>query len=251
MQRYFVQETNWTNEHRVDVTGDDARHISKVMRMKEKDQIICCHPGGKSALCEIEEFTNEKVICHVVQWLNEHKEMPVEVTIAQGLPKGDKLELVVQKGTELGAAAFLPFQAERSVVKWDQRKSDKKIERLAKIAKEASEQSHRTSIPKIHELENFQGLLRFCESFDHKIVASEVEAKKEAPSLLSDMISNINPGQRVVVVIGPEGGFSNQELEIMGQHGFLFTRFGPRILRTETAPFYFLSVMSYHFEELR
>ncbi|MRG86644.1 16S rRNA (uracil(1498)-N(3))-methyltransferase [Salinibacillus xinjiangensis] len=250
MQRYFIPQSGWTNQQ-VEITNDDAHHISKVMRMKPEDQIYCCHPDGKTALCEIEEITNGKVICHIVEWITEHKELPVHITIAQGLPKGDKLDLIVQKGTELGASAFIPFNGERSVVKWDDKKANKKITRLSKIAKEASEQSHRTKIPTIHELESFSGLLQKSEAFDHCIVASEVEAKKDTPTYISDLIEGIQPDDHVLVVIGPEGGFSDQELAKLAEKGFGFTRFGPRILRTETAPLYFLAVMSYQFEELR
>ncbi|GAA0482800.1 16S rRNA (uracil(1498)-N(3))-methyltransferase [Salinibacillus aidingensis] len=250
MQRYFVPESGWTDS-KVVLRDDDAHHISNVMRMTAEDQIICNHPKGRAALCQIEDVSPEEVSARILDWLNEHKEMPVKVTIAQALPKGDKLDLIVQKGTELGAHAFIPFKGDRSIVKWDQKKADKKIRRLEKIAKEAGEQSHRTSIPSIHHMKSFKELLLAADQFDHLIVASEVEAKKESPTLLGNIISTIQPDEHVLIVVGPEGGFSQQELEQLMKENFYFTRFGPRILRTETAPLYFLSVMSYQFEELR
>jgi 16S rRNA (uracil1498-N3)-methyltransferase len=250
MQRYFIPANNWINHENVVIDNGDYHHIVHVMRMNVHDQIICCNTEGKSALCEITKIVNEKVYCHVVKWLEENKELPVHVTIVQGLPKGDKLELIVQKGTELGAFAFLPFQAERSIVKWDQKKAKKKIDRLQKIVKEASEQSHRTRIPIIYDVHNISELLELSKNYNHKIVASEMEAKKDNPVLLKNIIKNIDPGDHVLIVIGPEGGFSDQELELFAKHEFHFARLGPRILRTETASLYFLSTMSYEFEEL-
>ncbi|MBO8156032.1 MAG: 16S rRNA (uracil(1498)-N(3))-methyltransferase [Bacillaceae bacterium] len=252
MQRYFVPLTNW-NKHDgfVMITDDDARHISKVLRMKTDDDVICCDGNGASALCRIAEISSKHVLCHIVKWIHEEKELPVEITIAQGLPKGDKIDFVVQKGTELGAYAFIPYPAERSIVKWDQNKIGKKISRLKKIAKEASEQSHRTRIPEVNYVSDFQTLLQAADDYDHVIVASEMEAKKENHLPLSGIIRQIKKDEHVLLIIGPEGGFSDQELGVMAKQGYSFARFGPRILRTETAPLYFLSVMSYQFEELR
>ncbi|SET64872.1 16S rRNA (uracil1498-N3)-methyltransferase [Salinibacillus kushneri] len=250
MQRYFVPESGWTEE-KVILKDDDAHHISNVMRMKKEDHIICNHPKGKAALCEIVDVSVNEITSKIVKWLNEQKDMPVNISIAQALPKGDKLDLIVQKGTELGAYSFIPFKGDRSVVKWDQKKADKKIKRLEKIAKEASEQSHRTTIPSIEDIKSFKELLQSAHYFDHLIVASEGEAKKDSPTLLGNIIKKIQPDEHVLTVVGPEGGFSQQELEQLMKEEFDFTRFGPRILRTETAPLYFLSVMSYQFEELR
>ncbi len=251
MQRYFIPTDGWLQNEKVEILDGDHHHIATVMRMKPGDEIICCHPNGRSCLCEIEEINNQLVSCRIVKWLEEHKELPVSVTIAQALPKGDKLDLIVQKGTELGASAFIPFEASRSVVKWDPKKADKKVSRLVKIAKEASEQSHRTKIPEIHSLVSFKQLLQKVRSYKHIIVASEVEAKKDEPVRLSTSIQQMSLGDEVLVVIGPEGGFSEQEMDLLAKEDFQFTRFGPRILRTETAALYFLSVMSYQFEEQR
>ncbi|WP_369813126.1 RsmE family RNA methyltransferase [Virgibacillus halodenitrificans] len=140
MQRYFVSETGWgTNE--VTILGEDVHHINRVMRYKEGANIICNHPDGRAAICELLVITADSVQAEIKQWLNENVELPIQVTVAQGLPKGDKLELILQKGTELGAYAFIPFQAERSIVNWDKKKQEKKLIRFNKIVKEASEQS--------------------------------------------------------------------------------------------------------------
>jgi 16S rRNA (uracil1498-N3)-methyltransferase len=247
MQRYFVKNEQFTDNKAV-VIGDDARHIARVMRMSKGDKVICCNEKGQSSLCEIEDISDDEVNLRVVEWLDEAKELPIEVTIANGLPKGDKLELVIQKGTELGASAFIPFMADRSIVKWDSKKGAKKVERWSKIAKEAAEQAHRTKVPEVLEPASLRELLQKSEAYDYKIVAYEEEAKLGEKSNLASVLSNIEQGQSLLVVIGPEGGLSDNEVESFKDNGFVICGFGPRILRTETAPLYVLAAVSYHTE---
>lgn len=251
MQRYFVPIEGWHDNQIVKLSDNDVHHISRVMRMELGNKIICCHPEGKAAVCEITEITNDFITCCIVKWLNEEKEFPIEVTIVQGIPKGDKLEYIIQKGTELGATAFIPYQAARSIVKWDNKKADKKINRLEKIAKEASEQSHRTKIPKIESLHSFKEILYSEEEYDVKLFAYEEEAKVVNPQhSLKSAIKSIKKNNKVMMVIGPEGGFSTDEADQLKLKGFKSVRLGPRILRTETAPLYFLSALSYEIEEM-
>ncbi|HWO97961.1 MAG TPA: 16S rRNA (uracil(1498)-N(3))-methyltransferase [Bacillus sp. (in: firmicutes)] len=247
MQRYFVANEQIT-DNKVLIDGEDARHIMRVMRMSEGDKVICCNEEGESALCMIEDISGDEVNLSVVEWLDEAKEMPILVTIANGLPKGDKLELVIQKGTELGASAFIPFMASRSIVKWDSKKGDKKVERWSKIAKEAAEQSHRTKVPHVSEPVALNKLLEMSGEYDYKIVAYEEEAKRGEKSRLASLLSDIKQGQSLLVVIGPEGGLAEKEIESFRENGFVMCGFGPRILRTETAPLYVLAAVSYHTE---
>ncbi|PAE17143.1 16S rRNA (uracil(1498)-N(3))-methyltransferase [Virgibacillus sp. 7505] len=248
MQRYFVEAANW-QDNRITLNGQDAHHINRVMRMKTGDNIICVHPDGHAAKCEIDELVSDHVTVSVVEKVDMNTEMPVSVTIAQGLPKGDKLEWIVQKGTELGAAAFAPFQAARSVVKWDEKKKDKKRQRLEKIAKEAAEQSSRLIIPAIKDVQTFQMLLDSSDTYKHKLFAYEEAAKGLKAEPLRSVFQHISPSDNVLVVIGPEGGFSESEADALQNAGFAPIRLGPRILRTETAPLYMLASLSYHFEE--
>ncbi|TLS39352.1 16S rRNA (uracil(1498)-N(3))-methyltransferase [Pseudalkalibacillus caeni] len=250
MQRYFV-DPDAVKGNSITITGDDVKHIGKVMRMSSGDKVICCDSTGRSALCEIEEVSKEDVTCTVVEWMDENTELPVNVTIVQGLPKSDKLELVVQKGTELGASCFYPFKAARSVVKWDRSKSEKKLDRLRKIAKEAAEQSHRTAIPEVEAPLSLQEVIDMEPEYDLKLVAYEEEAKQGESSNLSQALHQANRGQRVLLVIGPEGGLTEEEISDLTDAGFLLCGLGPRILRTETAALYFLAAVSYHFELMR
>jgi 16S rRNA (uracil1498-N3)-methyltransferase len=247
MQRYFVPSSQ-IKEQSLTILNDDAHHIQRVMRMNVLDRVLCCNDKGETCLCEITEFTNEEVNLNIVEWLKETKELPVQVTIASGLPKGDKLELIIQKATELGCNQFVPFNAARSIVKWDEKKGDKKLERWMKISKEAAEQSHRSMIPTIHKPYSLNALIRFGENFDYKMVAFEEEAKIGEQSRFANLLTNMKPGQSLLAVFGPEGGLSEQEIVRLTESGFVSCGLGPRILRTETAPLYVLSAISYHFE---
>ncbi|PWA12483.1 16S rRNA (uracil(1498)-N(3))-methyltransferase [Pueribacillus theae] len=247
MQRYFVQAFDGDT---VTLAGNDARHISRVMRMAAGDSIICSD-GSRTARCKLQEITNEKVSANIVEWMHESQELPVSVTIAQGLPKADKLDYIVQKGTELGAAGFLPFAAERSIVKWTKEKSEKRVARLEKIAKEAAEQSHRQTIPSIYPPVTFDDLLQKGEQYQLKIVAYEEEAKNKEDNDLPNVLKTISHGQSILFVVGPEGGFSKEEIEQLKEHHFHICGLGPRILRTETASLYFLAVVSYETELMR
>ncbi|TKD70180.1 16S rRNA (uracil(1498)-N(3))-methyltransferase [Pseudalkalibacillus hwajinpoensis] len=250
MQRYFIPESKMT-ENQVTIEGEDVKHISRVMRMTTGDHIICCSEEGRSALCRIIEIESDLVSAVPEQWLDEKKKLPVHVTIVQGMPKGDKLETVIQKGTELGADTFLPFKAERSVVKWDQQKSSKKLQRLRKIAKEAAEQSHRTTIPSIEEPYSITSLIEISKSYEHKLIAYEEEAKAGESAALVQALHEANVNDRFMIVFGPEGGLSDKEVDWLKDAGFTSCGLGPRILRTETAAMYVLAAISYHFELMR
>ncbi|MGG1686324.1 16S rRNA (uracil(1498)-N(3))-methyltransferase [Pseudalkalibacillus sp. NRS-1564] len=250
MQRYFISASQVQDDH-VTIEGEDVKHISKVMRMTVGDNIICCTEDGKSALCELEEINSDLIKAVPLEWLEEQKKLPVHVTIVQGLPKGDKLETVIQKGTELGADQFIPFKAERSIVKWDEQKSAKKLQRLKKIAKEAAEQSHRTTIPLIEMPHSISSLIKASESYDYKLIAYEEEARAGETAALVQTLHEANVNDRIMVVFGPEGGLSDNEVASLIQAGFASCGLGPRILRTETAAMYVLAAVSYHFELMR
>ncbi|TGB04257.1 16S rRNA (uracil(1498)-N(3))-methyltransferase [Halobacillus salinus] len=247
MQRYFIPAEHWNKDY-VTIKGKDVHHISRVMRMEIGSSIVCIHPHDGPALTKIENITEESISCNIVEWLDEDRELPVDVTVAQSLGKGDKLELVVQKGTELGAARFIPYAADRSVAKWDHKKAKKKVERLQKISKEASEQSERSFIPEVTPLHSLKELMEI-EGYDWCFFGYADEARQRSSTSLKTRLSKVKTGDKVLVVFGPEGGFSENEVQQFRASGFLSVRLGPRILRMETAPFYFLSSLSYQLEE--
>ncbi|MBB5173948.1 16S rRNA (uracil(1498)-N(3))-methyltransferase [Texcoconibacillus texcoconensis] len=249
MQRYFLANEAF-NESSVKITGDDAKHIGRVMRMESGDTVICCTYEGDCYEVSLTSVEQDAIDAKVIRKLLDDPELPVHVTVAQGLPKGDKLETIVQKGTELGAASFIPVTMDRSIVKWQKAKQDKKRQRLEKIAKEASEQSHRRIVPHIKDLATTKELSQAFSNYDHVFVAYEETAKKGEQHLLSAALTSVNKQDKILLVIGPEGGFSPEEIEQMVESGATCCAFGPRILRTETASMYGLSVISYQLEIL-
>ncbi|MFC4404170.1 16S rRNA (uracil(1498)-N(3))-methyltransferase [Gracilibacillus xinjiangensis] len=250
MQRYFIDEDNWQDGY-IAITGDDYHHITNVMRMDIDSEILCNHPNGKVAHCKIEKIDTTTVVVKIIEWLESNTDSPISITIAQGLPKGDKWEFILQKSTELGVSRMIAFQAERSVVKWDDKKVNKKFARWEKIVKEASEQSHRNKIPSVDGVLSFSALLEESKNYEWKFFAFEDEARNRQSKKLHDYFAKINEGDSVFVCIGPEGGFSLNEVEQLLAASFQAIRLGPRILRTETAPLYVLSSLSYYFEEMR
>ncbi|MGF6948376.1 16S rRNA (uracil1498-N3)-methyltransferase [Neobacillus sp. B4I6] len=249
MQRYFVKQR--ANGDRFLIDKEDRHHIVKVMRMQLGDQIICVDPEGKQAVCALAEITDTSVVADVVQWKDIGSELPISITIASGLPKGDKLEWIIQKGTELGAHQFLPFSAARSVVKWDEKKAAKKIDRWKKIAKEAAEQSHRAFLPEVSSAISFKELLSKSKDFDYKLVAFEEESRNGETSVFASTLNKMSKGNSLLLVFGPEGGLSDTEVQQLKNNDFAVCGLGPRILRTETAPLYALAAISYHFELMR
>lgn len=245
MQRYFIDEP--ISEEDITLSGENAVHIARVMRMKRGNSIICCGPDGRCAQCRILQLAGEQVTVSVIEELD-CNELPVRVTLAQALPKGDKLDWIVQKGTELGAETFFPFASERSIVKWDANKREKKAIRLQKVAKEAAQQSQRNHIPKVCVPGSMQQLLDLSREFDVKMIAYEEEAKTGKNSRLATVLQRMKASDSVLLVIGPEGGLAEQEVKVFENDGFIVCGLGPRILRTETAGLYVLAAISYQFE---
>lgn len=252
MQRYFISKEQVEGQT-IRIIGEDVHHITRVMRNKPGDELICNTDDEKSALCKIAEIYETEVQVSIESWLDESAELPVEVSLAQGIPKGDKFEWILQKGTELGAVKFIPFAAERSVAKWDEQKFDKKAKRFSKIIKEASEQSHRNRVPELSHVKQLKDLIKDSESYEVKLFAYEEEAKDATvnTSAFATALDNLSGNDRILLVIGPEGGISAEEANLLKESGFQAIRLGKRILRTETAALYALASISYHVEELR
>jgi len=245
MQRYFIE----TSIQDARISGEDARHIERVMRMKEGDKIVVVAQEN-GYICTITAFAGDEVVVQPTGEIIASPELPVLVTVACGLPKGDKLELITQKATELGMFALQPFEAERSIVKWDKKKGAKKQERLQKIAKEAAEQAHRTVIPEVYEPIAFQQLVQQAPNFDVVFIADEEDAKADKRTSFAHKLQQIKAQQAksILIIFGPEGGIARKEVEALLQVGAQPMSLGPRILRAETAPLYALSAISYEFE---
>ncbi|MBS4209061.1 16S rRNA (uracil(1498)-N(3))-methyltransferase [Bacillus sp. FJAT-50079] len=250
MQRYFIQQPSDGHSPFV-IDGDDYHHIVRVMRMKIGDVFLVVFPDQQTAKVKIDQITDQIVEVSIIAWEDQKSELPLHVTIASGLPKGDKLEWIIQKGTELGASEFVPFNADRSIVKWEKKKAAKKVERWNKIAKEAAEQSHRQVLPAVHSPMTLNELLALSKDYQFKIIAYEEDAKQGERSTFARLLNEAQEDDRLLLIFGPEGGLSDREIEQLTASGFERCGLGPRILRTETAPLYALSAISYQFELMR
>lgn len=246
LQRYFVSPNQWNDSHVV-IQGDDAAHIAKVMRMKPGEKVICSNGEGVDFIVELQTVSNSEVVARQIEKLENNREPSIQVTIAQGLAKGDKMDLVIQKGTEIGMAKLIPFSSSRAIVQLDAKKESKRIERWEKIAKEAAEQSHRSIIPEISAVLTWKELIQSQKHVDLKLVAYENESTLSIQKALTSAPEGV---KNIILVIGPEGGLSEEEVNFAVENGFQSVQLGKRILRTETAGLVGLSCLLYHYGEM-
>lgn len=232
MQRYFVD----TNKDIFELSNDDSYHITKVMRNSVGDKIEVVI-NKKLNICEIINIASN-VTVKKIEEIDTDSELSCHVTIAQSLVKEQKMDLILQKCCELGANEIIPINTTRSIVKLD-KKENKKIERWQKILKEASEQSKRVVIPKINEILTIKELSKL--DYDIKILCSVNELSTSIKRVLSKDLKDA----KIILVIGPEGGFTREEEKILIDNGYISTSFGTRVLRTETASLYALSIINY------
>jgi 16S rRNA (uracil1498-N3)-methyltransferase len=246
MQRYFITPDNMLEDKAI-VRGDDAHHLMRVMRAAPGDQVIVSNGADRECLAEVVELYKENVLLKIVEERPMAGEPRTQVWIAQSLPKGDKLETVIQKGTEIGASAFLPFVSSRTIVQYDAKKEAKRMERWRKIAKEAAEQAHRSKVPDVRETVSWKELLRISEEAALTVFCYEKEHALQLRTVLQE--SNIGTGP-VLIVVGPEGGFTEEEASEAERHGCRPVGLGSRILRTETAGLVAASCVFYETGEL-
>lgn len=244
MQQYFVQGPV-SNPYQVQ-DKDLLKHLFSVLRLQEGEQLIFVFDQGEKWQAKLTD--REAALFELEKPVAADKELPVQVTLACAYPKGDKLELVAQKATELGVHQIWGFPGQWSVVKWDAKKLAKRQEKLRKVVLGAAEQSKRDLLPQVELLANQAELLERMDQFDHVLVAYEEEAKAGERSRLAQVLSQLTAGQKLLVLVGPEGGISPQEISSYQEHGAQLVGLGPRILRAETAPFYLLSAISYELE---
>ena len=242
MQQYFVNGRAPQGIFQIK-DKDTAKHMFSVMRLQADDQTVLVFDDGIKRLARVVDSQSKSV--EIIEELADNVELPVSVTIAMGFPKGDKLEFVAQKATELGMAALWAFPADWSVVKWDGKKLGKKAEKLEKIAQGAAEQSKRNRIPAIRLFEKKTDFLAQLTGFDQIILAYEEAAKAGEQANLVKALSGLETGQSVLVIVGPEGGVSPEEVAAFEGAGAVKTGLGSRILRAETAPLSALSAISY------
>lgn len=233
MQRYFSVNKE------LELSKDDIHHITKVMRMKKDDKIQIVF-DKKVFLCNIDNINSDNISYSVVKEIIENNELDVDITIAFALVNETKTDLILQKCTELGAHSFIGVNMKNSKVKLD-KKEDKKIERWNKILKEASEQSYRTISPKVEGILSIKELANL--PFDKKYVCSTKENEKT----IKNVLQCASKYDKIIIVVGPEGGIDEKEEDFLEENGFERITLGNTILRCETAPIFVMSAVRYEF----
>lgn len=227
------------------IQGGDAYHLGKVLRMKPGDEVVLVGTDGQTCRAELTDIQPDKVEASLLEVLREHREPPVNVYLAQGLTKNDKMDFIVQKAVELGVAGIIPLALEHSVVKYDETKKENRRQRWQKIAAEAAKQCQRMVIPEISPISSLQGLFEGLASDIEVIMLYEGQAPQGLKTVLQSCeISSY------VLLIGPEGGFSSSEVEYCRLHGAKIVKLGPRILRTETAAVAAITALMYDLGDL-
>ncbi len=245
MHHFFVASEQ-IGEKFVRITGGDVNHIRNVLRMQPGEQITVSDGGdGKEYRCEIAQIEEDYVAAKIM-WVEESgAELPSRICLFQGLPKGDKMELIIQKAVELGAAQIVPMATKRAVVRLDAKKEEAKRKRWNAISASAAKQSKRGIVPEVTRVMTFAEAVKYAGQFDKKLIPYELAEGMERTRKLID---EIKPGESVAVFIGPEGGFDEQEIELARTAGVEPLTLGRRILRTETAGMAVLSVLMFQLE---
>ena len=242
MARFFIESEL---AEKMVLRGLDAHHASHVLRLKPGDEIIVVDSRGMAARARLETISLSEIILTFIARIADSGEPPVAVYLAQGLAKGDKMDYIVQKAVELGVGKIIPLAADRSVVRYDAAKQANRQERWKKIALEAAKQCGRLTVPEVTVFEDVKGLLaKYGQDF-MMVMLYEGEQKNGFKALLKNC-----QARAVLLLIGPEGGFSDGEVAFCRQHGVHTVSVGPRILRTETAALAALSIVMYECGDL-
>lgn len=245
MYRFFV-ESEQIKEDKVQIIGSDVNHIRNVLRMRVGEEITISDGQETEYYCIIEQLEEKQITAKIERMEKSARELPVRITLFQGIPKADKLELIIQKAVELGVAEIVPVAMKRSIAKIEPKKAEKKIERFQAIALSAAKQAKRSLIPKVLPPMNWKEAAAYGKTMSKCLVPYEdargIEYTRKVMQGLHDIKS-------LGIFIGPEGGFDDDEIEQAKEAGFEIITLGSRILRTETAGMTLLSILMFELEE--
>ena len=244
MYHFFVTPEQ-VKENRIQIIGSDVNHIKNVLRMKVGEALQISDGDNRKYLCEILSLTADEIWVSIKEEQQADTELPSKIYLFQGLPKGDKMELIVQKAVELGVQEIIPVETKRAVVKLDAKKAQKKVERWNSIAEGGAKQSGRNVLPTVKEVLSYKEALQYAKELDIVLLPYELA---EGMEHTKQVMETICPGQSVGIFIGPEGGFETEEVELAVEQGAKVITLGKRILRTETAGLTALSILMYHLE---
>lgn len=249
---HFFTETELFTETEVTIIGSDVNHIKNVLRMKPGEKVLISDGKGINYFCELTEIGADAVKAAILSDEVEDTELPVEVVLYQGLPKGDKMELIIQKCVELGVSRIVPVDMARCVMKLDAKKEGNKIKRWYGVSESAAKQSKRMIVPEISGVMKYKAAIEEAKHADLALVPYEAAETLDGAGgmeLTRRLIGGLKPGQRCAIFVGPEGGFADAEIELARESGFQTITLGKRILRTETAGLFVLSAIGYALEE--
>ena len=245
MQHFFVSPEQ-VREEKIYVEGSDVNHMKNVLRMKTGEELTIGDGDGWLYVCVVESYEEDMAVLKILEKKKDESELPSKIYLFQGLPKQDKMELIVQKAVELGVYQVIPVATKRAVVKLDAKKAKKKVERWQQIAVSAAKQAGRGIIPAVGEVCTYAQALKYAEELDVVLIPYELaEGMKETRAILEQ----VKPGMRVGIFIGPEGGFDVEEVESAMAEGIHPITLGRRILRTETAGMTMLSILMFQLEQ--
>ena len=241
MSHFFINSSQVVGSE-LTIVGDDVNHMKNVLRMKEGEHFSAADENGMCYECSVETLDKHQVTANILDRKTGETELSSKIYLFQGLPKSDKMELIIQKAVELGVCEIIPVVTKRAIVKLDAKKEASKLKRWQSIAEGAAKQSGRMLIPQVSEVKSFDEALKIARELDVKLIPYEC-AKGMAGT--REILGNIKPGMSVAVFIGPEGGFETSEVEQAKTFGVEPITLGRRILRTETAGLTTLSILMY------
>jgi len=255
MNQFFIDSSAMAGE-KIIITGDDVNHIGNVLKLRVGEEVSLVNTSNElTYYCTIEHLDRDSVTCLIQDVQSQSTELPVKITLFQGLPKSDKLEFVIQKAVEMGAVKIVPVSMKRSVMKIDPKKMDAKVKRFNAIASSAAAQSKRGLIPEVTSVMNLKQAINEATSCDVILLPYELaEGMDKTRQIMEDIKAKLlkkkesGEDASMAIFIGPEGGFDISEVEELKEQGAKVITLGKRILRTETAPLAILAWLTYLFD---
>lgn len=249
MPKFFV-DSNQVQDNRIIIIGQDVNHIKNVLRKEVGNKLeICNKDNSNNYLVEIQKLEKEKIECNIIKTLNVQTESNVFINVFQGLPKSDKMELIIQKSIELGVSEITPVSMKRCVVKLSSKDESKKIQRWQKISEVASKQCGRNIIPNINNIIDTKDICNYIDDYDVVLVAYENEKENRLKDELNRLKQMGKNNYKLAIVIGPEGGFEPNDIKLLKEKGAEIITLGNRILRTETVALNMISIINYELED--
>lgn len=250
MPKFFIKNENIL-ENKVVIEGNDYNHIKNVLRKNIEDELnICNSENGINYLCKIKEINEKQIILNIEEKIESVSESNLKITIFQGLPKAEKMELIIQKSTELGVTSIVPTVMKRCVVKLDDKDKSKKIVRWQKIAEVAAKQSGRDKITQIQEFKNIKNICENVNNYDAVLLAYENERNNSIKDEIQLLKQLAKQEYNIAIIIGPEGGLELEEVQLLQNAGAKVVTLGSRILRTETVSLTLSSILMYELGDL-